>query len=424
MKERREVGTSSSGAQFSLAVPADWNGVTLLYSSGYSSGEQNAPALAGHALTERELLARGFALVGSNYSTTGWAVEAALTDQMAALEAARAIIGRGDLTVAWGHSMGGLITAGIAQEYPEMIDAAVPFCASVAGAIPMLNQGLDGGFAFSALCVPDDPTPLVNVAEDGMTRLGRAQAMVEYARRSAAGRARVALAASLMQLPLWTVDFQAQNQALPPEPSADDIETAQDLQASVFPLAAYSPRRELEERAGGNFSWNAGVDYRVQLNISGLRGYVEQSYEHAGIDLDHDLAVLADAPRISADPGAVSYMERNLTPTGRIGVPVLTVSLTGDFAPTVSQTSAYRDVVVASGNEDRLRQIFVRSPGHCTFLTSEVTTAIGLAVRRVRTGEWGAHDAAALRAAEPARSRFVDATPPDHVRPYRPGFAQ
>src|SRR5690606_6630374 len=167
----------------------------------------------------------------------------------------------------------------------------------------------------------------------------------------------------------------------------------------------------------------------AQLRRSGLAALVDRCYEDAGLDLDADLARLAEAPRITADPEAVGYMERNLTPDGALGVPVLTLSLTGDFAPTVTQTSAYADVVAEAGASDLLRQIYVHAPGHCmSFSTAEIAAAIQVAEARVRDGAWAGLEVAGLmdRATAIAGSRWPKLRPPrfaqfepaPHVRPY------
>jgi alpha-beta hydrolase superfamily lysophospholipase len=54
-------------------------------------------------------------LAGTSYSTKGWAVEAALSDQVQALGAISRLVGHDTRVIVWGESMGGLIAAGIAQ---------------------------------------------------------------------------------------------------------------------------------------------------------------------------------------------------------------------------------------------------------------------------------------------------------------------
>jgi hypothetical protein len=59
------------------------------------------------------MLAAGYALAGSSYATTGWAVHEAIPDQMAVLDVFQSLVGTPTHTIAWGHSLGGMITAGL-----------------------------------------------------------------------------------------------------------------------------------------------------------------------------------------------------------------------------------------------------------------------------------------------------------------------
>jgi hypothetical protein len=120
------------------------------------------------------------------------------------------------------------------------------------------------------------------------------------------------------------------------------------------------PRQELECRAGGNFSWNAGVDYRQELARSGQQPLVAALYRAAGLDLRADLDRLAAAPRIAADADAVAYAKEN----GEISVPVLTMNTTGDPSVIPAHSQAYERVVRHAGDADLLRSTFVHAIEH------------------------------------------------------------
>jgi hypothetical protein len=153
-------------------------------------------------------------------------------------------------------------------------------------------------------------------------------------------------------------------------------------------FAVVSPREPLEARAGGNFSWNTGVDYSRQLKHSGTAELVKALYAESGANLEDDLAQLHSAPRISADPAAVRYMQTNATPTGEIPVPVLTLHESGDTAPTVTQARTYEDRVRSNGNNNLLRQAFVDRPGHCDYTGAEIAAALTTVQQRLDTGTW------------------------------------
>ena len=108
------TGTLSDGATYQIDVPSNWNGILFLYSHGYVvPGSPNPAEDVGDPGTGAFMLASGFALAGSSYATTGWAIQQALPDQIAVLDAFAAQFGTPAKTIAWGHSLGGIIPAGL-----------------------------------------------------------------------------------------------------------------------------------------------------------------------------------------------------------------------------------------------------------------------------------------------------------------------
>ncbi|HEV2728919.1 MAG TPA: hypothetical protein VGV15_02710, partial [Terriglobales bacterium] len=176
-------------------------------------------------------------------------------------------------------------------------------------------------------------------------------------------------------------------------------ETNQFLWASEvdFPFA-FALRAELEFRAGGNPSWNTGVNYKKQLAHSVDRNEVVALYAQAGLDLDADLDALNDSDRIAATPSAVEYLEQNIVFNGDIGVPVLTLHTTGDGLVLNENESAYADVVREDGNNRFLRRTFVHRAGHCAFTPAETVTALEKLIQRLDAGIWPALDPDALNA--------------------------
>ena len=71
-----------------------------------------------------------------------------------------------------------------------------------------------------------------------------------------------------------------------------------------FPFV-FAFRAELEARAGGNPSFNNGVNYLAQLKHSVDYAEVQALYSAAGLSLDADLLTLKKAARSSAPPSAL-----------------------------------------------------------------------------------------------------------------------
>src|SRR5258708_7877454 len=253
------------GANYTIAVPSNWNGTLVLYSHGYIfPGQPNpAPPLTLYAAA---MLQQGYALAGSSYSQNGWAVQQAFHDQIVLLDFFDATCGTPTRTIAWGHSLGGLISAGLVQLYPARFAGALPMCGALSGGIGTWNQALDSAFAFKVLLAGDAPLSLVHIT-DPTSSFNLAQQILAQAQSSLEGRARIALVAALSDIPGW---FDPAS----PEPASTDFTTQEQKQ---FPWVshdfgfAFFARAELEFRAGGNPSWNVGVDYTTQLAHSADR---------------------------------------------------------------------------------------------------------------------------------------------------------
>src|SRR5262249_33146396 len=143
-------GSLPDGATYLIQCPAGaWNGTLFLYSHGYVAPGSANPALdSGSPVTAGWLLGHGYALAGSSYATTGRAIQPAPPDQIATLAAFGQAFGAPARTIAWGHSLGGIITAGLIQRYPGRFTAALPMCGVLAGGVAAWNAALDAAFAF------------------------------------------------------------------------------------------------------------------------------------------------------------------------------------------------------------------------------------------------------------------------------------
>ena len=424
-----ETGTID-GANFLIQMPATWNGTLVLYSHGYVvPGNPLTAVDVGDPATGAWLLANGYAIAGSSYSVNGWAVQAALHDQIALLDHFQDEHGKPLRTIAWGHSLGGMITAGLIQRNPERFAGAIPMCGVVAGGVGVWNQGLDAEFVFKTLA----PEPaaaglqLVNITNTGFqtgSNFQLAEFVAAQEQATPQGRARLALVAAIGDTPGWFSRTSA-------EPAPDDFAARElnqyrwDSQVD-FPFL-FALRADLETHAGGNPSWNAGVDYRTQLNESINKDEVEALYGQAGLDLQADLDKLAAAPRISAQRNALEYLSRYITYNGVIESPVLTMHTTGDGLVLPQDEQAYSSVIASRDNSDLLRQTFVHRAGHCTFTPGETVTAFQTLIHRLNTGSWGTTTqpsamnaaAAALGAAfNPAGPSFIQFQPSVFMRPF------
>jgi pimeloyl-ACP methyl ester carboxylesterase len=347
-------------------------------------GASNPAADVGDPITGGWLLSHGFALAGSSYATTGWAIQQALPDQIGTLGVFGATYGKPSQTIAWGHSLGGIITAGLIQRYPHDFTAALPMCGVLSGGVATWNTALDASVAFQQLLAAGTGLQVINITNP-TANLGIAEQAVAAAQATPAGRARIALGAALTDLPGWFT-------SLSPEPASTDY-TAQEANQFLWDAEVDFPfvfdfRANLEQVAGGNPSWTTGVNFAEQLRKSVDYAEVVSLYKAAGLNLSKDLQTLNRAPRISADPAAVRYLARNITFNGQISMPVLSLHTTGDGLVVPENEQAYASVVKKAGNASLLRQIFVARAGHCAFTPAETITAVQVLLNRVSTGKW------------------------------------
>jgi pimeloyl-ACP methyl ester carboxylesterase len=424
---------SIGAATYDIKVPSGWNGTLFLYSHGYvpPGGPKFASASPSVDATAW-LLAHHYAIAGSSYSTTGWALPDAFTDQIALLDHFEQHVGKAKRVIAWGTSLGGMVTAGLIQLYPDRFAAALPMCGVLSGGIATWNLELDAAYAFRTLLAPTSNLQLTHIT-DPTANLQLALDIFNQAAATPAGGARIALVAALIDLPGW---FDPRM----PEPALNDFvarEAAQAVWESRVDFTfAFRYRADLEQRAGGNPSWNTGVDYSHQLSISADRDEVNGLYGAAGLDLQSDLRALNGGARIAADPAAAGYLDRNVSFDGQLNTPVLTMHTTGDGLVVPPNEGAYANAVNAAGESALLRQTFVHRAGHCAFTEAETVAALQVLLKRLDTGRWdeAALQPVALNASALAQGdlenvffgaatppAFVDFSPASYPRPFARG---
>jgi pimeloyl-ACP methyl ester carboxylesterase len=415
-------GRLPSGAAYVMDKPATWNGSVLLYSHGYTPEggpltAQNAPSAA----TRATLLADGYALIGSSYATNGWAVTDAVPDQLATLDVFTEKFGAARRTLAWGTSYGGFVTTRLAERHADRFDGSLSMCGLVQGGVANWNSTLDPVFALKTLLAPGADIPLTGFTDQAQAA-GAAHTLatkVTAAQQTPVGRARIALAAALHNIPGY-------NDATQTEPGPTDWRAQQANQyaalTGLIRLPAFSWRQEAERRAGGSMSWNTGVDYTAMLARSPLYKEVRELYKEAGVSLPADLRALNRAPRLSADAAAVRWMRHTSVFSGRLSDPQLTIHTTGDALIPVQAESAYRRAATAAGSGILLSQAHVAAPGHCTFTPGEMIGALHTLEHRLDTGHWDTSpdtlNSRAQQADPTTAGRYVTYRPAPYPRPY------
>jgi hypothetical protein len=379
------TGSLADGATWIADVPASWNGTIILYSHGFGPlTAQDAPDPA----TQADLLGLGYALAGSSYSgPSWWALASAVKDQFASLAAVEKLTGRPGRTIAWGTSMGGLVSAEETQDSQGRIGGTLTTCGLVAGALSLNNYQLDGEYALNELLAPSQHIQLVRYATAGQaTAAAAALATVTgNAQATAQGRARIALGAALLNEPTW---FSGATAPPPTDYVGQEQQQADELSNFVLPFIM-GARYQIELAAGGNSSFTKGVNYARVMQRSSFLPEVKSLYRAAGLSLDTDLSTLTRNADITADPGAIAALGRTSMVTGRLSVPELDIHTIDDQLVPVEQENWYRQRVTRAGSSPLFRQAFVDATGHCNFQPAGYIAALRALEYRLGTGRWG-----------------------------------
>jgi pimeloyl-ACP methyl ester carboxylesterase len=400
---------------FGVVVPPNWNG-TLLLDLDFLTGWRTP--------TYQALFAQGYAGAGTTRNYTdpvgGQYIRPWMDRILTVADHFATAVAAPKRIIAWGVSRGGHVALALALLHPARVDGAIPR-GIYGGAASLMNQDLDLMFSLKALLAPDDDRlPLVNLSNGPATPapiglepgLSAWNEVVIDAQSSAQGRARLALAAAIAQLPDW-VDASV------PRPARSDAQAiadgwARNIRARIGPTGTFSfMRPAFETSAGGNFSWNVGVEYGHLLE-GRRREIVQRLYVDAGLDLEGDLDAVDSATRIKPDPGATWFVrDPSVNYGGELRVPVLTAMTIGDALLPVSGLGALRAAVRRGGGEDMLRMTFTETVGHCIFSLGEDLALVETMRRRLDTGHWAdstSPDAMNGLAAQfdPGAGRFID----------------
>jgi hypothetical protein len=390
------TGTLRDGGSWIADVPSPWNGTLLLYSHGYG---QTTPADSPDPGTQQALLNEGYALAGSSYDPTGslWQMGSAVRDQFDTLADVEhgVLPGRPKDVIAVGTSMGGLISSIEAEQSYGRLDGALTTCGIVAGGEQLGNYQLDGEYAIDQL-LAGGTVQLVNFsgptgAADSVTSATELDNTATTAQATPQGRARLALAMSLLNTTTWSVDPgavpPARNDYVGQEQQEFDTDFGPPAPFPVMPFIQ-TGRQQIELAAGGNPNWTAGVNFAGLVYESSYLPEIEALYREAGLDLNADLRTLTSDADIKASIPAERWMVRTSDNTGRLQVPELDLKTIADQLVPVQQENFYAHTVAAAGRSYLLRQAYVDAQSHCNFTPAELVAGVHAIQHRVDTGRW------------------------------------
>lgn len=358
-------GAAGPGSLYEIDVPANWNGDLVLYAHGIV--EAGLPVRLpttqdGYHILRSHLLADGYAVAASSYSSNGWALADAVRRTHQLNEIVARTAGRPRRTFLVGHSMGALAIVKLAEQHPEEYDGVLAMCGPLGGAVAELQYAGDARVTFdyyfpnvlpgTALNVPPG-TQYLSPFDAG----GPSQLFLEVYSALSANPSATFQWATAAKLPFIT-ETELGNAAL----------------YAVGFLVRYS--RDFIERVNGKMPFdNEDVAYQVNVTLDPATNAYLSGLLNAGVQ------------RFKADRPALRYYERNYTPTGQIDIPLMTLHTTRDPAIPVSHEAMFAKTVAAAGRSERLVQRAIDRWGHCAFTSSEVEAAFSDLVGWVNSGQ-------------------------------------
>ncbi len=331
-----EFGTQA-GASWRIDVPSNWNHELVVYYHGYSTTPITFTASEKLSPMFDPFLARGYALIQSGYSGTGWAVEQAQADTETLRRKFIAAHGAPKRTYVAGISMGGTLTVYTIETHPEIYSGGLSLCGAIDPTISFMQHDFALRAAFD-FYLPGLLGPLVPVpAEYAGDDLVEAKIATAFSRNPQALHALLGLYPAATPKSLAAVIASV----------TDDI-------------------KEMQQRTRGNPYGNA--DY---------------IYVGSGDD-----ATLNDGVRrYRAEAKPAAYMARWYTPTGRLLRPMLALHDTGD--PLVPASSAFEYALTAlrADHAGNFVQQYVNHEGHCVFTPEQIGRSFDELVDWVRAGK-------------------------------------
>ena len=292
----------------------------------------------GDPITGAWLLGHGYALAGSSYASTGWAIQQALPDQISTLNVFDEQVGTPARTIAWGHSLGGIITAGLIQDYPNRFSAALPMCGVLSGGVATWNTALDAEFAFQQLIDPS--VQVVNITDPTANlSCGRAGRHHGAADRAGPGPARARRRARRHAGLVHPAVARA---------GRDRLRGAGEQPVPVGHRGRLPVRVRAAGRARGPGGRQPVLEHRRELlRPAGQVGRPPRGHRAVpGRGPEPGARTWprsTRATRISADPAAVRYLAKNIAFNGQLPVPVLTMHTTGDGLVVPENEQAYAE---------------------------------------------------------------------------------
>ncbi|MDR3752589.1 MAG: alpha/beta fold hydrolase [Terracidiphilus sp.] len=314
------------GVSYRIDVPKGWkNAGLLVYYHGYSAEEIKYSVSEKLGPLQAEAFRRGFAVLQSQFSVTGWALEHAVVETEALRKYFTAKFGEANENIVSGHSMGGALTLKTIEQSPKIYSAALAMCGPLVPTYDFMQMRVAQLAAFEYYF----PGILPKVS---------------------------AIPKDYRQTPELLAKLRAAIEANPKAEAAmtalSQVRGADDL-ARKAAYAAYVVR-DFQQKAGGQPFDNRNLVY---------------------VGTEDDAALNRGVERYAGDPMAAQYLMQFFTPTGNLLRPLMEVHTLYDRLIPASTDEWYSNQVMRRGHEDNFVLQYVEENGHCNFTPKEEVTA-------------------------------------------------
>jgi pimeloyl-ACP methyl ester carboxylesterase len=442
-------GTTSDGAKYEYRTNTEnFNGTIYLWSHGYRYNVNLPAGIVGAkpyivdmsadvgpspAVVE-SLLAAGYAVAGSGFSSQGWNAGTAVKTNVELVGILKSELPDTKGVIAWGASLGGFITQALAERYPKLIKSAAPICMAAGNVNSELTMAGDLLWGLKTFF---DPSITVSGYADGAAgvgqaamNLGKVVAVLTYISThlletdtAKTWPETSTMPASIKAIParsaLVLVGLMAgvptQSQHIDGS-SFPGVETAFAL--ALAPALAVAENSgyaaglgilatlDLERRVGGTFYDNTATDYAKRIAEERASFNVALSGNSA---IDGMLAFLASpyAKRVTADDQGRNGLKAQLAHKGKALVPTITMTGTADmitpagntqwlinknlkntkkFLPLWVTTDEKWTKFTATGTPDTSSTAWPNGTGHCQFSYNQLMTVAKFAASAAKTG--------------------------------------
>ncbi len=363
------------GAEYRISVPREWNGTLLVYARGYSAEIPPPPVQIApgwldpvtliDTRAEFTLLADGYALAGSSFSSGGFAIREGVKNTKDLVKYFKKRVGNPEHVIVWGCSMGTVVALKSIEKYPGIYDGAIAESGLNAG-LPMQVDWFLGFFLAYAVAFdgwPEEWGPLGDVRDDINFEADVLPIIFpQYTDSANFGK---------WEFIRLVVDYP------------EELFWAMSPWGAPWPFINFmfgtEAWAELEQRAKGTVMQNLDHVYNLtEAEIADL--------SLLGVDASSLLADMNERTDIEARKPARKYLEHYGGYSGDITGPVITLHNRADPLCHVAHTGVYRDIVGEAGKADLLLQVFTDAVGHGNFTANQFVLTVEAMKQWLDTG--------------------------------------